>query len=1141
MPFVKKLLQDFDPDVVCFNEYGVDPETPVHWEFPGYARVAADLRVPKAGVAIFIKTGFKEQYRLVDIRHDLRWAQIAAIDINDLRVIAVYRSPNMPSDELAPLQEIFNRAMNTTNKCVLVSDMNIHADWQEYVATGTNDRRIHQELLDFFLEKNLVQMNFQPTRNDACIDIALTNAPNEVVSCTTINDHEIDKIDHKPVFTVVNLRVWHHDLEIVRPKKKYDEKTFMEEIRKIDQNVLLNMSGETPENVNNLNEEITKGVLAAMDASIPEMEIDHNKPKRPLQFQLSEKSSELLDQQRLMRKKKDFKAAKILRKKLKASIKNDQRNWTNAKARKLDSNTDEVWRLINQANDRGSLMGGLRLKEEDQELEFRPQQKAEILMTRYASVMTPKTIPTCDPSDLEGSESVIGLTDFELDEEIVKDAVKKANNSWADDHQGLNMYMLKKAALKMLPVFHLLIYLTLTTCTLAEPWLTALIAPVPKKGDPTLAKNFRPVTIEHAILRLVEIVVNTLLVGYLNSRNFFHRCQFGFRQGHSCVHNLVDFWSFTSDIMKRKGMCDVVYADTSAAFDRLSHGILLDKLYHEAGVAGRALMWIKAWLSNRKQFVKMGKHKSRTENVTSSCLQGSCLGTTLWNVYINQLCYQIEEMIKDLGIPDGECQFWLYADDIKISFYPTRTNAAKVNRILRMVCKEMTNLHLAFNPTKCSVLTMGLNNPRYRLYMQDEHGKSTLLKRVKVERDLGLMVDADGSFNTMYRKGIQTARTTARFLSKIFEKSVWRVKLQTYHSHVFSRLAYASELSRKTTAEANKEYDSIYEHFFKFVQPPKNAWAPFTPTQLLHRKDLFLLHDIYKGRSPVDPTKVFPPVTKSNVVTRSQSSQSATKLLECKWTKNLILQRNIDSWNSIPLAMRDAPRHKFRAFVDEEVLPRMESNSMRWDLMSGEMRKRWLRRLDHLKKVENTQNISLMAGLERNFTPDPVFDDENYDDDFTTSDHCEKQHSRKSKRTVELLSIYAPYSLLCHCVRNECRAEVVKFELKHGSLRQFHKAYVRDGLVRDKIGPLRKPFYKRMSGVENSVHSGSYQTDRTNPISTKSSSSKPTHILGVVPFHHQRITHQAEPGATAPQVNEGGWSAGLPKGWDASFKDLFYS
>ena len=161
-----------------------------------------------------------------------------------------------------------------------------------------------------------------------------------------------------------------------------------------------------------------------------------------------------------------------------------------------------------------------------------------------------------------------------------------------------------------------------------------------------------------------------------------------------------------------------------------------------------------------------------------------------------------------MGIED--CCFWFYADDFKLAYYPSADNVRKVNRLLRIICKEMRLLHLSFNPTKCSVLTMGKMNPKLGVFMQNDEGQDVHLTRVTTERDLGLMVDADGTFTTMREKSLRTAETTAKFLSRVFRVHVWNTLVQTYHSHVFSRLSYASELWRQTSETFTNTVDTIY-------------------------------------------------------------------------------------------------------------------------------------------------------------------------------------------------------------------------------------------------------------------------------------------------------------------------------------------
>ena len=86
---------------------------------------------------------------------------------------------------------------------------------------------------------------------------------------------------------------------------------------------------------------------------------------------------------------------------------------------------------------------------------------------------------------------------------------------------------------------------------------------------------------------------------------------------------------------------------------------------------------------------------SQEFEVTSSCMQGSSLGTTLWNVYFNEVCDCIETWIEELEI-EG-CTFFVYADDVKIIYYPSASNIRKINELLRRLQAKMDELLLKFN------------------------------------------------------------------------------------------------------------------------------------------------------------------------------------------------------------------------------------------------------------------------------------------------------------------------------------------------------------------------------------------------------------------------------------------------------------
>jgi len=87
-------------------------------------------------------------------------------------------------------------------------------------------------------------------------------------------------------------------------------------------------------------------------------------------------------------------------------------------------------------------------------------------------------------------------------------------------------------------------------------------------------------------------------------------------------------------MFKEGGQIDVIYTDFEKAFDRVPHKRLLSIRY-SYNINEDIIKWIKIYLDNRTQRVKINNSYSNWANVISGIPQGSVLAPLLFIVSIN--------------------------------------------------------------------------------------------------------------------------------------------------------------------------------------------------------------------------------------------------------------------------------------------------------------------------------------------------------------------------------------------------------------------------------------------------------------------------------------------------------------------------
>ena len=213
------------------------------------------------------------------------------------------------------------------------------------------------------------------------------------------------------------------------------------------------------------------------------------------------------------------------------------------------------------------------------------------------------------------------------------------------------------------------------------------VTPIFKSGSLSELGNYRPIAVISPFGKVLERLVYDQLVSYLEKECLLFNFQFGFRKGHSTEHAILEtVEKLKSAVDDQKITCGI-FLDFSKAFDTINHHILLEKLY-KYGIRGLPHAWFSSYITNRKQYVKVGNTESSLKTITCGVPQGSTLGPLLFLLYINDLPKSSKKLI-----------FRIFADDTNM-FYSSKDPdqlQSVINEELGKVLKFCTANMLSIN------------------------------------------------------------------------------------------------------------------------------------------------------------------------------------------------------------------------------------------------------------------------------------------------------------------------------------------------------------------------------------------------------------------------------------------------------------
>ena len=806
MDQIRLMLHGIDLDVLTFSETWLKPYLGTNIvELPGYMPIRFDRNVNKGGTGkrtkkrgggliVYISEKHASNTETIDTLNasneniEAQWVHIHRPTCKDVVVCNLYRPP---TGNLTKAITYFEDCLKTINMSktdiFMLGDMNVN-----YI----NKRSPDFKKINFFATSNgLTQCITTITRvtekTKSLIDLILTNS--KFINSAGSLDHHIS--DHQPIYAV------HKKSRDERPKaqfkgrsyRNFNKDDFRSKLNEIDWSEFYEIG-----DVNKTWEFLLTQISTILDRMCPvrSFRIKNYRPD----WMTNDLIEQIKDRDYFYRKAKrtkdedDWNIAKHLRNTTNSNIRLAKRDFILKELKLNDNNAKKFWKTIKSVMPTGkeSPSNDIMLRKGNDKIDR--CEVASYINDFFINVgKLSKDLILFTDGPKEGMTPPADITPCSLTEVTEREVfgvIRRINVSKSSGLDNINSNTIKIAFEHLITEVTHMYNLSIRTAKFPNTWKSALVIPIPKKGNPTKVQNYRPISLLPLPGKVMEKLIHQHLSMYLENNSWLEPVQHGFRKSHSTIHSVAQLTNYIYKRLDDRLPTLAVFIDFKKAFDCVQNPVLLHKL-KAMNLDVTVTDWIDNYLTSRRQRVLANSTYSSYQDITQGVPQGSVLGPLFYIIYANDLA----------GIVKN-CKIAMYADDtvLYIANKNFDVSVKKMQEDIDSLSQWCFENGIMANTEKTKVMVFGSNNSLSKIPQFEISYDKVPLQTVTSYTYLGIVLDNKLTYNLYVNRMIASITAKLKQFRRMRNFLNTKAALMVYKGMLLPILEYGDVFLTGTSA-----------------------------------------------------------------------------------------------------------------------------------------------------------------------------------------------------------------------------------------------------------------------------------------------------------------------------------------------------